>query len=273
MAKIKRGSVEKLYAQTEKINLVDTLDATQASEIVSKALRGYDIDQHSRKDWMETAEEGLKIAEQIIDEKTFPWPGAANIKYPMVATAAIQFASRAYPQILDSKGGFVKARVYGQDPTGQKEAKAKRVSGHMSWQLQEQMVEWEPEMDTLLHCLPVVGTWFKKTYRCAVKERNVSENVNPFALVVNNKHKGDLTTCRRITHEIWLYKNDVIEREFAGIFAADTSTHFRVDVDDEAELFLEQHMWFDLDGDGYEEPYIATIHRESQTLARFVAVS
>lgn len=271
MAKYKKTDLKKLYSNIDEINLVDALDETQKAAIVNKVITGYDIDVASRKNWKETAEEGIKVAEQVVDEKTFPWPGAANIKYPMVATAAIQFASRAYPQILDSKGGFVKAKVYGDDPTGAKEAKAARVSKHMSWQLEEQMVEWEPDMDKMLLCLSVAGTWFKKTYRCNVRERNVSESVHPFSLVVNNKHKGDLNTCRRITHEIWLYKNDVKEREFAGLFADGVCDVMQHDEEDAAEQFLEQHMWFDLDGDGYEEPYIAVIHYDTQTLARFVA--
>jgi chaperonin GroES len=35
--------------------------------------------------------------------------------------------------------------------------------------------------------------------------------------------------------------------------------------------FLEQHTWFDLDGDGYAEPYIATIEFNSRNLVRLTA--
>jgi chaperonin GroES len=43
--------------------------------------------------------------------------------------------------------------------------------------------------------------------------------------------------------------------------------------DDEAkaqELFLEQHCYADLDGDGYEEPYIVTVHKDSGKVARVI---
>ena len=36
-------------------------------------------------------------------------------------------------------------------------------------------------------------------------------------------------------------------------------------------LFLEQHGWLDLDGDGYEEPYIVTVHYETGCVVRIAA--
>ena len=35
--------------------------------------------------------------------------------------------------------------------------------------------------------------------------------------------------------------------------------------------FLEQHNWMDLDGDGYAEPYIVTVHRPSEMVCRIAA--
>ena len=134
--KKKKADIGKLVDNIDVVNLAEKIDDTTINKIVRKVIGGYEYDLQSRKEWQETAEEGIKIAGQIVEEKSYPWPGAANIKYPMVATAAIQFASRAYPQILDSTGGLVKAKVYGSDPEGIKAAKAERVGRHMSWQMQ-----------------------------------------------------------------------------------------------------------------------------------------
>ena len=41
--------------------------------------------------------------------------------------------------------------------------------------------------------------------------------------------------------------------------------------EDSALLLLEQHVWLDLDGDGYAEPYIATIDSNSSEVLRLVA--
>jgi chaperonin GroES len=43
------------------------------------------------------------------------------------------------------------------------------------------------------------------------------------------------------------------------------------DEEDKAELFLEQHGWLDLDDDGYQEPYIITLHKDSEKVCRIVA--
>jgi hypothetical protein len=45
-----------------------------------------------------------------------PWPNAANVKYPLIITAAIQFAARAYPAIVDG-ANVVKGKVQGQPTT------------------------------------------------------------------------------------------------------------------------------------------------------------
>jgi chaperonin GroES len=41
--------------------------------------------------------------------------------------------------------------------------------------------------------------------------------------------------------------------------------------DDAPHIFLEQHRWLDLDEDGYQEPYIVTVHHKSQKVVRITA--
>lgn len=269
--KKKFKGIDWLFANMEKDNLVPDLDEDTVNAIGRQVVGGYEIDLQSRKDWQDQTEEGIKIAKQITEKKTFPWPGAANVKYPLIATASMQFAARSYPQIVNGTD-IVKAQVVGEDPKGEKEAKAKRVSQHMSYQLLEQMPEWESDMDMLLHGLPVMGTYFKKTFFDPVYQRNRSIALTPLEVVVNNNHKGDMNMCRRITQEIWLYKNEVIERERLDLYTEGVSEHMQENEDSKAqELFLEQHCWYDLDDDGYEEPYIVTVHKESGVVARIRA--
>jgi predicted phage terminase large subunit-like protein len=44
--------------------------------------------------------EWLKLATQVMEKKNYPWPNAANVKYPLLTTAAMQFAARAYPALV-----------------------------------------------------------------------------------------------------------------------------------------------------------------------------
>ena len=269
----KKRSINWLMDNIDVVNLCDKLDDLDIQALSRRVVTGYDIDCASRKDWEQKTEEGLKVAKQITEHKSFPWSGAANVKFPLIATAAIQFAARSYPQIVNGTD-IVRGEIFGEDPTGEKEARAKRVSQHMSWQCLEQMPEWEPDMDQLLHGLPVMGTYFKKTFFDPLYQRNRSVALTPFDVVVNMKHKGTLETCRRITQKVWLYRNEVIERENAELFtgrAVEYMENKAGDDEDLQELFIEQHCWFDMDKDGYEEPYIVTVHYATGTVVRVTA--
>jgi len=262
-------NVEWLKKNISNINIANDLDEDTQNKISEKVSRGYLIDLASRKDWEDKAEEGLKIARQVTDVKNYPFKNASNVKYPLIAISAINFAARVYPQIIQGSD-IVKAQIIGQ-VTPEKESRAKRVSQHMSFQLLEQMPEWEPDTDQLLTSLPVVGMYFRKSYYDTLYKRNRSIGINALDLIVNQKVK-DLETARRVTEKIWLYKNDVIERERAGLYLDKVSEAMEnKDDEDKSELFLEQHTWLDLDEDGYDEPYIVTIHEQSKKLARITA--
>jgi chaperonin GroES len=258
-----------LIKNIESRNIAVDLNENQLNRIGRNCVSGYDRDEESRYDWKKKTEEGLKIARQISEKKTYPWVGAASVKYPLIATAAIQFASRAYPQILQGSD-VVKAKIIGK-VTEEKESRAKRVGMHMSYQLTEQMEEWEEDTDQLLTSLPVVGMYFRKTYFDPLYGRNMSISVSPLDLVINQASKS-LKTTRRITEKIMLYRNDVLERENSKMFVDGViEVMEKEDEEDKAELFLEQHGWLDLDDDGYQEPYIITLHKDSEKVCRIVA--
>lgn len=259
--------VKWLFSNLDSVNIAPSLPEDVLTRLGMDVVYGYDIDKQSRIVWEEKAEAGLGIAMQVMQTKTTPWPNAANVKHPLIAVAAIQFAARAYPNIVKGTD-VVKAQVIGADPEGKKEARAKRVSQHMSWQLTEQMEEWEEDTDKLLHCLPIFGIYYRKTYFDPLLGRNCSEGRSPLSVVVNNGVKS-LERARRITDEVYLYKNEVIERERADIFSGETSEKFTGDPQEKPqELYLEQHCFADLDGDGYEEPYIVTVHKDTNTVVR-----
>ncbi len=227
------------------------------------------------------------MALQVASQKTFPWPNAANIKYPLLATAAMQFAARAYPTLVPSNGKIVKCRVVGSDPQGQKTARAERISAHMSYQVLEQMSDWEEDMDKLLIALPIAGTCFKKTYWDSAKQKNCSKLVLPKTLVVNYYCRS-LEDAERITEIIHLTKRKIKERQNQKLYlnvdlgdpsadSIDPTTSVnaafqRSGVDDETTpyVILEQHTYLDLDDDGYSEPYIVTVEEASKKVLRIV---
>jgi chaperonin GroES len=161
-----------LAAMLESINIAESLDEAQLRKIGQDAFAGYDLDEQSRTDWVKHVDEWTKLAKQTVEPKTYPWVGAANVKYPLLSTAAMQFAARAYPSLVPSNGKIVHAKPLGKDPDGSKTEIAEAVSTYMSVQLLQDMYGWEEDMDKMLIMLPILGTMFKKTYWDSLNEEN-----------------------------------------------------------------------------------------------------
>lgn len=254
-------------------NIAVKLKETDLATIGNDVETGYNADKNSRKEWEQRQDAYMKLALQVMEEKSSPWPKAANVKYPLLTTATMQFGARAYPSLVPSPS-IVKGRVTGFDPTGEKAKSAERVGKHMSYQLIEEMEGWEEDMDKLTVSIPITGCMFKKTYFSPAKQTNVSELVYPVNLVVDYWTKN-LCDAQRITHEIFMTDNEVYERKLAGLYLDQEYTkrkkteertsdkvHGVQDNNDESVqpyLVLEQHTYLDLDEDGYKEPYIVTV--------------
>jgi len=253
-------------------NVANLLSEKKISEIFGDCDDGYKQDILSRSEWSQRQDKYMELALQVVESKNTPWPNAANTKYPLLTTATMQFGARSYPGLITGPQ-IIKGRVSGFDPTGQKAISAERIGKHMSYQLIEEMDDWEEEMDKLCVSIPITGCMFKKTYFSPSKEMNVSELVYPKHLVVNYWTKN-LKSSPRITHEIYLSENDIYERVNSGVFTDQDYVKEYVkgdevqnnvhgiqepsNSDSTPHLFKEQHTWLDLDEDGYKEPYIVT---------------
>lgn len=268
-----------IRALLESTNIAENLDEDKLREIGANCKRGFEQDLESRREWEQNIDEWTKLAIQSKEARTYPWPKASNIKYPLLSTAAMQFNARAYPSLVPSDGRIVKAKVIGKDPTGEKQKRAEHTSIFVSYQLIDEMEGWEEDMDKLLIMLPIVGSMFKKTYWDSMLEKNQSKLVMPKNLVVNYWTKS-LEQSERVSEIIEMSKRLYQERVNAELFL-DTDigspktpegSNGAPDNDSTTPyIFIEQHTFLDLDDDGYEEPYIVTFHRQSGTVLRIVA--
>ena len=262
-------------------NVAEIMTDTELSAMAHKIETEYDIDKLSRTEWLKRSNDAIDLAKQVVKKKSYPWANASNIKYPLVTTAAIQFEARAYPALVNGKD-LVKTKVNGFDPDGSKRMRGTRIGMHMSWQILEEMTEWEEETDKMLIIVPIVGMCYRKTYFDRTQGRNVSKLVLAQNLITNYM-VSSFQNCNRKTEELELYPHEITERIRAGVFikfsfgqatsnssddskgAADTSND-----PDAAHLFLEQHRLYDLDDDGYPEPYICTVHKDTGKTVRVV---
>lgn len=298
-------ALQKLYARAEKANIADELDDKHLEKIGATVKDDYELDDLSRDEWKKSAEKAMDVALQVRKPKNYPFEGASNVKYPLVTVAALQFGARAMPAILDGPN-IVKGVPLGNDegvpleqpqmppeamqpsemqgmppeqqeqqwqvPPGAKRDKADRIARHMSYQLLYEMEDWEEDTDVLLHHLPIVGCAFRKVWRDGRLGRNRARMVPALRLVVNQNVES-LDDAQRVTDVVPFYPQEIEERVRAGEWLdVDLPQHAEDDDDlDAPHEFLEQHRYIDLDGDGYREPYIVTVHKETCKVVRVVA--
>lgn len=274
-------------------NLVPLLEAQDVAKIGTTALQEYEIDLGTLKDFHERYDKAMDAAMQVRKDKTFPWPNASNVIFPLLTTAAIQFQARAYPAIIDG-GQVAKGRVLGPDdgvpaagpdgaplpvaegeepqwriPPGAKAERAKRIGDHMTWQFLNDVPGWEDDTDKLLLQLPIVGCVFRKTWRDSIRAQNNSETVSAKDFVVNY-NTVSLDKAPRFTHVQRYYPHEIEAFIRAGEWEKvpydgedGTDPHSLVTI-------YEQNRLIDMDEDGLPEPYVVTLTQDGH-VARIVA--
>lgn len=268
------NSSKLLEEYAEATNLTDKLTKQELQDIASKVLSGVMEDQSSQTKWMADTDDALELSKLTKKAKNTPLPQSANIKYPMITTACYQFAARTYPELIQD-GKIVKSEVIGRT-NPMLEMIAEGVSTHMSYQLLGKDGDWEAGTDKLLVVLPNIGFVCKKTYYDPLLKKNCSDVCYYKDVILRNDPSiSCLADLRRITHVIHCHPNDLVSGCREGTYDEDTVNEL-LEYYSQSELnpvcdLYEQHRYLDLDGDGYEEPYIVTIHKGMNKVLRIVA--
>lgn len=252
-------------------NLTDYFTEDQLGKIAGYVIRGYEIDESSRSEWLENNRKGMDVAMQKIYSKSHPWPDCSNIRFPLIAEAVNMYASRAVPEIIQN-GKLVKPYQTGDDPDDVEYVRGLNTCRCISYQLLHQSKTWKTGLVKLIYSLSVVGTLFKKTYWDPLKREFVAELCTPDKVVVNN-NVSSLDDADRITQIIDRSTNYIKERQMVGLYNPDVKLEDLCsggqDHDAPVELH-EQHCWWDLDNDGYKEPYVIVVHKPSGKVLRIV---
>lgn len=168
-------------------------------------------------------------------------------------------------------------------PPGVKKKRADRIAKHMSYQFLHEEEEWEEDTDRMMVALPILGCLFRKRFFDPELGRNTSKLVFPKNLIVHY-NVASLDVAPRITEEIELYPYEIEEKIRGGVYLpfdygmahermdktdARGEGDYMQDADADApHVFLQQLRRKDLDGDGYPEPYVIMVHKESGTVCR-----
>lgn len=283
-------------------NIADQLDGDKLSKIATQVTERFNLDLQSRKQKQDELETIVKLAMAVANEKSFPWPNASNVIFPLISTAIIEFGAKCSPEILRDDA-VVKAKIIGKDDgklafsvngdpivnpetgeqdrlfVGAKQERGDRVAAFMNWQLFEEIKNWAEDTDKLCTVLACVGTMFRKTYFDKVIK---DELIYPDKLIVHDKATD--FDYADITHILEIYEPDIQRKIRSGFFkdfsyqedTADSSALIAKGISQAnnatenkgVHTFLEQCCYLDLDEDDFLEPYVVTVHKRTNTVVR-----
>jgi len=254
------GNIAELFNDSEE-------GKRKLQEIGQLVLREYKLDDAARTDWRESAERALETAGQKKGEKkTYPFNGAADVRFPLLTTSSIQFAARAYPNIVRGDE-VVQVKINGEDVDSAKADRSERVSAFCNDQIIYQCPEWENGTDQLLHQLPITGAGFRKVYWDATLRRPRFDYA-PALKVIIPIDAPSIEMSPRVTHVLdSIYPYDYEARVASGQWLKCEVQSNTAD-SQKPILFLEQCRYIDLDEDGLSEPYIVTVHEATGAVVR-----
>lgn len=265
-------SIQKILAILQSDNVADMLDEFTLAKVSMQIKEDFNQDLDSMQDWINAVEQGQDLMAQEFNARSKPWDNAANFKSPLIMNAVLQFGDTASQELL-RKSDLVKGKVIGLDPQGSKEEQSFRSTTFMNYQLNVQMPEWRPEHDRLLYTLPSTGCMFKKTFFDPDKGRNVSDVIFYPNFVVNQSNVT-IEDSKSFTQIMQFTENEIVEKERSGewverkIMVRDENLEGQPE--ENPDRFLEQHGWFDLDQDGYKEPYIVTMQESTHSIVKII---
>mgnify|MGYP003109940928 FL=1 len=261
-------------------NLAEQIEEDELVRIGEEVYEKYEADKESRAEWESMFERGFDLLGLKLEETTEPFEGAATAVHPLLIESAVKFQSRASQELFPSSGP-VKAQVLG-DVTVDKQRQANRVQNFMNYQMTEQMPEYFDEFERMLFHLPLIGSSFKKIYYDASVERPVSEFV-PIDQFYVSYYATDLRRADRYTHVLYRSPREIANAMYSGMYAEidlpdayipeqsdltqkmDTVLGLSPSSDTDMQyVLLEQHCYLDIEGHGYECPYIVTIEETSR---------
>jgi len=261
--------------------LIEWLDESNLVEIVLKmeggdnilvkigaeVVNGDDTDRETMSHWTDVLKCGMDLMEPDSSSIDYPWEKASNYKSPELGQAVRDFGDKYSTQIL-SKPNLVAGSIEGKKGK-EKQDTQDRVINHMNYQLNTENKAWRVDQKSLGYQVAAQGSIFKKTWYDQARGHNVSELISHPNFSLDNDCSS-FSDLPRFTQNKYYSPNNIFERTQSKVWAEfnlPSETHKE---DKDQYMFLEQICSYDLDDDGYEEPYIITVHKSSRKVVRIV---
>lgn len=255
-------------------NIADDLEKKVLASISSKVTDRYNNDLFTMRDYCNTAKQAIELAS--MQGWKIEKEGKSNVKTPIIARACINYASNMMPEFVkDSK--VIKSVIYGTY-NDDKVARAERVTKLLNYELLSPTSQWQESFEKMLVQLGCIGWQVRKT-GWDDRRKSINDEFIHYTDVVFNANARSfdpVSGCRTVTHVLNnVSTNELVSYINSGLFIDLPDTYLDIPEGDLSEdithTLYEQHCWLDLDKDGFEEPYIVTVHKESGYVLRIVA--
>lgn len=261
-------------------DISEMLDDDTLNKIGMQVVQDYNYDKETMNDWLSDVEKAIELMKQAKGPRQGVYNNMTNYKSSLLTQVCLGFSDRAASELLRDVD-LVHVGVVGDDdvndqtaPGMRKKDIARRVEMFLNWQVNTQMKEWREEQEKVIYDLPYVGCCFKKIYFDPSEQRITSRLITYPNFVVNNKCHSQ-ARLERFSEPFEITENEFVSLKRQGIYRdvelyedESEKDYQEIDSSSTAYTFIEQDTYYDLDGDGYKEPYTCIVHKDTSTVVR-----
>lgn len=272
-------------------NLVPHFDKKALNLLGMECFDLYQQDDESRSKWLDNHKEYLEVYHQIdtYDNNFSNDFNSSDARIPLLTESCLGFQARASKAIFPQRS-FV-ATTSMMDITPEETARVDRVAKWMNYRLNFGQRRYKRDKKRMLLAAALMGSDFSKTYPDSHGMPKVERVRAQDFIVCYGTGPRELEDVRRKTHRFSMDMNKAKKLYRDGFFSAlpiesDIAYENKnglQDIEDEAEgisdpsdnsktaIIIEQHTFYDLDGDGIEEPVIIWVDTNSKRVLRIAA--
>lgn len=272
-------------------NLTAHFEPKELNLLGNRCFQLYEEDDESRSKWLEVHREYLEIYHQIdtYDNNFSNDFNSSDARIPLLTESCLGFQARGSKALFPQRDFIATTSMV--DITAEEQARAERVAKWMNFLLNFKYRRYKRDKKRMLLASSLMGSDFSKTYQDPVTGLPKVERIRAQDFIVcYGTGPRELEDVRRKTHRITMDINKARKLYRDGFFSAlpvESQTPYDNDdlqsVEDEAEgmyevaqdgksaVIIEQHTFYDLDGDGIEEPIIIWIDTNSKKVLRIAA--
>ena len=201
-------------------NLAGKIDPFKLSAIAEELLRGIEIDDQTRNNWLNNRAQGIGLLGLELTNPSTSQAGGAQLEgtskvtHPLLKEAVLRFQANARGELLPTDGP-VKVRDDSNSERGSDLAQA--LEEDLNHYLTTTASEYYPDTDRALLFTGFGGCSFKKVYNCPIRRRPVSESIDAKDLIVSNA-ATDLKSSGRVTHRVMMRPATLRRMQLVGAY-------------------------------------------------------